>query len=125
VNLLFNFFTDPDLQLNQGYYHCEVKNDFGHAKSEIIHVSPKSPEIDKGMKPPRFKKNGKPEVEIQEIGKTVLFHCRATGYPKPDIVWTHNGDKLLGKESQMLSYVPLWTTGSFHLVQFHLVRSLV
>jgi len=87
-------FVGPDLQLHQGYYHCEVKNSIGHAKSEIIHLSPIAPEIKAGIKLPKFKKNGKPEVEIQEIGKTVKFHCRASGHPSPNIAWTHNGEKL-------------------------------
>jgi cell division protein FtsL len=87
-------FVGPDLQLHQGYYHCEVKNSIGHAKSEIIHLSPIAPEIKAGIKLPKFKKNGKPEVEIQEIGKTVRFHCKASGNPSPNIAWTHNGKKL-------------------------------
>jgi len=87
-------FVGPDLQLHQGYYHCEVKNSIGHAKSEIIHLSPIAPEIKEGIKLPKFKKNGKPEVEIQEIGKTVKFHCKASGHPSPNVAWTHNGEKL-------------------------------
>merc|ERR1711971_617980 len=87
-------FVGPNLQLHQGYYHCEVKNSLGHAKSEIIHLSQIAPEIKAGIILPKFKKNGKPEVEIQEIGKTVKFHCRASGYPSPNIAWTHNGVKL-------------------------------
>merc|ERR1712008_376579 len=109
-------FVGPDLQLHQGYYHCEVKNSIGHAKSEIIHLSPIAPEIKAGMKLPKFKKNGKPEVEIQEIGKTVKFHCRASGHPIPNIAWTHNGEKLSefkDKETLIIEKVGVDNVGTY------------
>ena len=59
----------------QGYYHCEAQNSLGLAKSEVIHLSPNKPDIKKGMNPPKFTTEGKPEVEIKEIGRSADFHC--------------------------------------------------
>ena len=55
----------------------------GLAKSEIILVSASSPKIpiSPGDEPPYFTE--KPEVEIQEIEKTVTFNCLAEGVPRP------------------------------------------
>jgi len=87
-------FLDPDMKKNQGYYHCEAQNSLGLAKSEAIHLSPKKHDIKKGMNPPKFTTEGKPEVEIKEIGRSADFQCIGNGFPKPNIVWTFNGKKM-------------------------------
>ena len=69
------FISDPDMKKIQGYYHCEAQNSLGLAKSEVIHLSPNKPDIKKGMNPPKFTTEGKPEVEIKEIGRSADFQC--------------------------------------------------
>lgn len=87
-------FHDPNMNTHQGYYYCEAQNSKGLAKSEVIHLSTDKPEIKKGMKPPKFKTEGKPEVEIPQIGRTVNFQCITDGFPQPNIFWTFNGKRL-------------------------------
>lgn len=41
---------------------------------------------------PTFAK--KPSIRQEDDGKRLLFECRLTADPAPDIVWFHNGTKI-------------------------------
>lgn len=43
--------------------------------------------------PPKF--TVRPKTQISEIGKEALFECQASGYPKPTIFWSIEGNRTL------------------------------
>ncbi|XP_022800131.1 hemicentin-1-like [Stylophora pistillata] len=69
---------------DNGAYQCVVSNDVGNATSNAAILTVQfGPEI---SQPP----SNTTKVE----GQTVVFSCVVAGYPKPDVAWTKDGDKL-------------------------------
>ena len=107
-------FTEPNIELHQGYYQCHAKNSMGLAKSEVILLSPETPTWEEWMTPPVLKQP--PEVEIQEEEKTVDFKCIAEGTPRPKIVWTFNGqilDNFTDKETLTIASIDPSHVGTY------------
>ena len=43
------------------------------------------------LSPPSFTSRSRPPLVIEVPGGSVVFKCRATGNPAPNITWLHNG----------------------------------
>ena len=85
-------FSNPKFS-NVGHYHCEARNDFGMAKSEVIFVTnqlPPNPNDD-GYTIPQFTEGG-PQPQLIPYEKPTTLHCAAEGQPDPEIIWTKDGD---------------------------------
>ncbi len=86
---------------HEGFYHCEAVNDYGRAKSTVVHVTPdaggRSP---KGTRAPKFVRS--PEVEVLRAGNTARFQCEASGTPEPTVVWYKNGEVMAGQTNTEL-----------------------
>jgi len=107
-------FVEPSNELHEGYYYCTAKNSIGLAKSEIILVSSSIPKIggpEVGDEAPVF--TIKPEVEIQEVGKTVEFRCDAEGVPRPEVKWTFNGDEIGDTETLTIKEITEDNIGTY------------
>ncbi len=62
-------FPEPEIEIHEGYYHCEASNLLGIAASEVIHVTPHNVTYESWMTPPKFTTT--PEMQIVEIEKDV------------------------------------------------------
>ena len=80
---------------HEGYYHCMAENDYGRAKSTVVHVTPESVQPPKGTRPPKFIRS--PEIEVLRAGNTARFQCEAAGKPEPVIAWSKNGEMMTGE----------------------------
>lgn len=69
---------------DQGTYTCESSNGVGAAESYSIRLEVQSV--------PYFTKE--PEIYNAAEDETAEFTCEATGVPKPNIIWIHNGKPL-------------------------------
>lgn len=85
---------------HEGYYHCLAENDFGRAKSTVVHVTNNPAKPPKGTSAPVFIKS--PETELPSVGNTAKFDCVASGTPEPSIVWTKNGEVIPGETGSEL-----------------------
>mgnify|MGYP001195513494 CR=1 FL=1 len=85
---------------HEGFYHCEAVNPLGKAKSTVVHVTNKPIKPPKGTVPPAFVKA--PETDLPSVGNTAKFQCIAEGTQEPSIVWTKNGEVLLGETGNQL-----------------------
>ena len=84
---------------HEGFYHCTAENDYGKAKSTIVHVTPNPEQSAKGQAP-KFIKS--PEIEVLRAGNTARFNCEATGKPQPTVVWSKNGEVIPGESGSQL-----------------------
>ncbi|XP_037047604.1 protein sax-3 [Bradysia coprophila] len=69
---------------DMGEYSCEADNAVGSVTATgtlSVHS------------PPKF--TVRPKTQISEIGKEALFECQASGYPKPTIFWSIEGNRTL------------------------------
>lgn len=66
---------------DEGTYTCDVSNGVGSAQSYSINL--------KLLAVPYFTEE--PEIVNAAEGETVSFRCAASGVPKPEIKWIHNG----------------------------------
>ncbi|XP_061398597.1 protein sax-3 [Musca vetustissima] len=69
---------------DMGEYTCEADNAVGSITATgtlIVHA------------PPKF--TIRPKNQLVEVGDEVLFECQATGYPKPTVYWSIEGNSSL------------------------------
>lgn len=66
---------------DEGVYRCDVSNGVGEATSYSIDL--------KVLAVPYFTEE--PEIITAAEGETIEFRCAASGVPKPEIKWVHNG----------------------------------
>jgi len=85
---------------HEGFYHCVAENDYGKAKSTVVHVTSKPPTPSRGTSAPVFQKG--PEIELLRAGNTAKFNCLAEGTPEPEIVWLKNGEVIPGETGSEL-----------------------
>lgn len=78
--------TDPSAP-DGGTYRCHVKNEFGESNANLNLNIEAEPEPE--GEGPTFVE--KPKIVSENNGKLVIMECRVKANPKPDILWTREG----------------------------------